>query len=610
LLHRTLITVTSAIILTTIILAASIAPTSPTGTISFYYSKTEDLQITDCIWTADLSYANITVSNLGDDPVSINQVKVDGAAVANYTYASGNTTVDADEKVTIKVSGFFFGNANHQFSVVTSSGTEFVFTATAPEPSITFTEVSETSENTTDEVTQVILEEDAQVADSTTSNQSDHHTDTDLEQDVDPPKTVVPHVYSGVDPSYLYALDEQTQQLLKDFVVRKTLLLNYSELQKTETNWEPADIQTTFHVRKNGDYWEAIQDNQFVAFGGSEGVGGVNGSDGGAVLNAAINAASVAGGGRVTVGCGVLFADSIAPKSCVEVCGEGNATVLRQNADANTIFIHSEKIVNFAMHDLTIDYNHQNQSSPKEGMYIGHSSEYLHFYNLWIKNCKKFGIHLASLNQPNDAPISCRNVKVEDIVFTDVVAENWDLCVVAAHGGCIRNVTIYGMHRNGGIVAFEGTNLLVTDCHVTIDRQDGEIVGGIWLGSCNYSLCANNTVVGQTMNGIYETIGIRVNTEHDNMKPRDSYTNMVTGNSVSTIRHGIMLEETSDDYVTFNTLTDCANGIVFPDYGNPAACSPKIVFNSFNNVAVHIQEFVTAVGMQQHFNGDSNYYGP
>jgi hypothetical protein len=200
-------------------------------------------------------------------------------------------------------------------------------------------------------------------------------------------------------------------------------------------------------------------------------------------------------------------------------------------------------------------------------------------------------------------------VRVENIVFVDVVAENWDLCVVASHGGYIRNVTIYGMHRNGGIVAFEGSNLVVTDCHVTIDRQDGQIVGGIWIGSCNYSQCANNTVIGQTMHGDYETIGIRVNTEHDNMKPRDSNTNMVTNNNVSTIRHGIMLEETMDDYVVFNTLTDCANGISFPDYGNPAAIEPKIFFNSLNNVANHITEFMAPAGMLEYWNGDPLSYG-
>lgn len=535
-------------------------------------------------------------------------MKLDGAAVADYTFVSGDSTVDAGETVTIQVSDVFFGNVSHQFVVVTSSGTGGVFAATAPEPSTKFSIEAETIEDTTDATTQVNLDEDSPVADSGSSNQSECNGGNDFQKDAGQPKTVGTPFYSGVDPSYLHALSEQAQQILEEIAERKALLLNYSELQKTEKNWEPIDIQTTFHVRKIGDHWEAIhEDSQTVTFGGPEGVGDINGSDGGAVLNAAINAASAAGGGRVTVGCGVLFADSIAPKSCVEVCGEGEATVLRQNVDANTIFIHSgEKIANFSMHDLTIDYNHQNQSSPKEGMYIGCASEHLQFYKLRIINCKKFGIHLASLNQPNDPPISCKNVKVEDIVFTDVVAENWDLCVVASHGGCIRNVTIYGMHRNGGIVAFEGSNLLVTDCHVTIDRQDGEIVGGIWLGSCNYSLCANNTVVGQTMNGDYETIGIRVNTEHDNMKPRGSYKNMVTGNIVSTIRHGIMLEETSDDYVAFNTLTDCANGIVFPSYGYPAARDAKILFNSLSNVAIHIREFVTPVGMTQYFNNDDS----
>jgi hypothetical protein len=612
--RKTLTSIIPAITLIALTIATTIPATSPAGSVNTSFSKTEDMQITGCMWAPDSSYANITLSNFGADTVSINEVRLDGAALAGYSFVSGDSVVDAGESVTIQVSGLFSRNVSYQFCVVTSGGAEFVFAVTAPEPSATSRVESEATENAADGVIQADLDYDVPADSSEFSNQSDVFVEDSLEPSVELPTTRGGYVYSGSVSPEFFALDVLTQQYLADVAARKELLLNYSALQQSEGNgetgliWEPIDVQGAFHVRQTGGYWEAIQeDTQLVAFGGSEAVGGVKGSDGGAVLNAAIDAASVAGGGRVTVGCGVLFADSIAPKSFVDLCGEGEATVLRQNADANTIFIHSaEKIVNFSMHDLTIDYNHQSQSSPKEGMYIGYASEYLHFYRLWIRNCKKFGIHLASLNQPNDPPISCENVKVEDIVFTDVVAENWDLCVVASHGGCIRNVTIYGMHRNGGIVAFEGTNLLVTDCHVTIDCQDGEIIGGIWLGSCNYSVCANNTVVGQTMYGIYETIGIRVNTEHDNMKPRDSYRNMVTDNYVSNILHGIMLEETSDDYVVFNTLTDCANGIVFPSYGYPAASDSKIFFNSLNNVACPIREFIIPLGMLQFFNIDGS----
>ncbi len=598
-------------ILSTILIATTIAVTIPatssTSPISFYLTKTEDLQITSCVWAPDSSYANISASNFGSSAVFISVVQLDGAPV-EYVFVSGDSVVDAGESVTVQVFGCFLGNVSYEFGVVTGSGAEFVCVATAPEPSATFWEESGDLENVTDAVAQANLDENFSDGGSESVDQTDYIAENGIEQYTEPPETVVCQVYSGFDPTYFYVQDVQAQQYLADIAARKVLLVN----GETGLNWEPINVHVTFHVIKSGDYWEALQeDSQTVVFGGSTCVGGVNGSDGGAVLNAAIAAASAAGGGRVTIGCGVLFADSIAPKSCVDVCGEGEASVLRQNANANSIFIHSgEKIVNFSMHDLTIDYNHQSQSSPKEGMYIGHASEYLHFYNLWIRNCKKFGIHLASLNQPSDYPISCKNVNVENIIFTDVVAENWDLCVVASHGGYIKNVTIDGMHRNGGIVAFEGSNLLVTDCHVTIDHQDGQIVGGIWLGSCNYSLCANNTVIGQTMYGDYETIGIRVNTEHDNMKPRDSYINMVTDNNVSTIRHGIMLEETSDDYVVFNTLTDCANGIAFPDYGNPVAIEPRIFFNSLTNTANHIQEFMSPVGMLDYWNGDHTSYFP
>lgn len=478
---------------------------------------------------------------------------------------------------------------------------------------------SGTIENVNDEFAPVNLEKDSSVDGSVNSNQDAYFVGHDLPHYADPPKTVMSHYYLRFYTHHFYALVAQVQQYLADIATRKALFFNSSGLQKAEVNgetegiWGLTGIPATFHVRKIGNYWEAIQgDTQYVAFGGSKGAGGVSGSDGGAVLNAAINAASVAGGGRVTIGCGNLFADYITPKSYVDVCGEGKGTVLRQNVNANTIFIYSrEKIVNFSMHNLTIDYNHQNQSLPQEGMWIGYASEYVHLHDLWIENCKKFGIHLASMDQPSDPPISCENTIVENITFTDVIAQNSDLCVVASHGGYIRNVSIYGLHRNAGVVAFESTDLQVTDCRVTIGSQDGDIVGGIWLGSCKYSLCANNSVFGQTMNDTYETIGIRVNREHDNTNPRDSYQNLVIDNYVTTIQHGIMLEETSGDDVVFNTLTDCANGIVFPSYGNPAACNSKIVLNSLNNVTNPFREFVTPIGMEQYFNkGVFTFYIP
>ena len=215
------------------------------------------------------------------------------------------------------------------------------------------------------------------------------------------------------------------------------------------------------------------------------------------------------------------------------------------------------------------------------------------------------------MNQPSSPLISCENAKVEDIIFTDVVAENSDLCVVASHGGYIRNVRIIGLHRNAGVVAFESTDIQVIDYRVTIESQDWDIVGCIWLGSCEYSLCANNTVFGQTMDGSYETIGIRVNREHDNTHPRDSYKNLVTDNRVTTIKHGIMLEETSDDDVVSNMLTDCTNGVVFPSYGNLAVSNPKIVLNSLTNVTNPFREFVTPNGMKHYFNdGVSTSYVP
>lgn len=78
--------------------------------------------------------------------------------MAEYTFVSGDSTVDSGETVTIKVFDFFVGNARHQFSVITSGGGKFVFVSKAPQTSATFKMEWGTIENVNDEFTQVNLQ--------------------------------------------------------------------------------------------------------------------------------------------------------------------------------------------------------------------------------------------------------------------------------------------------------------------------------------------------------------------------------------------------------------------------------------------------------------------
>ena len=199
------------------------------------------------MWAPDYSYANISASNFGNNTLSINEVKLDGAVAAEHIFVSGHSTVDAGETVTIQVSGFFVGNVSYQFSVVSSSGAGSVFVATAPEPSLMFRAESGTMENVTEEVTQMNLDEDVSVGGSVSSNQSDCFVESDLENYAAPPKTVLGHFFSGFGPSYFYALNK-AKQYVADISARKALLLDYSEFQKPEVNggtglvWEPIDL--------------------------------------------------------------------------------------------------------------------------------------------------------------------------------------------------------------------------------------------------------------------------------------------------------------------------------------------------------------------------------
>lgn len=156
--RKALSPVISAIILIAVTVAVAIAATSWMGSISFNFMKTEELRITGCMWAPDSSHANITVINTGSNKVSIKTVQLDGSAVVDYTFVSGDSTIDAGETVMIKVFDFFVGNARHQFSVITEGGTKFVFVATAPQTSATFKMEWGTIEDVNDEFGQVNLE--------------------------------------------------------------------------------------------------------------------------------------------------------------------------------------------------------------------------------------------------------------------------------------------------------------------------------------------------------------------------------------------------------------------------------------------------------------------
>jgi len=156
---RALSPVVSAIILIAVTVAVAIAAASFMGSMSFSFMKTEEIRITGCMWAPDASHANITMINTGSDEVSINAVQLDGTAVADYTFVSGDSTVDAGGTATIQVSDFFVGNARHQFSVITNGGNRFVFVETAPRTTVTLSMEWGTI-TVNDELTQVNLQND------------------------------------------------------------------------------------------------------------------------------------------------------------------------------------------------------------------------------------------------------------------------------------------------------------------------------------------------------------------------------------------------------------------------------------------------------------------
>lgn len=130
--------VISGIILISVTIAVAIAATSFMGSLSINFMKTEQIAVADCMWAPDNSYAQLTVTNSGTDPVQISTIKVDGTPAADFSFSSGSSTLQAGTSAVITVSDFFAANAKHQFSVITTKGQPFPYIATAPPSSVSF----------------------------------------------------------------------------------------------------------------------------------------------------------------------------------------------------------------------------------------------------------------------------------------------------------------------------------------------------------------------------------------------------------------------------------------------------------------------------------------
>ena len=133
--RKALSPVVASIILIAVTVAVSIAVAAWMGALTFTFTATEQVSITNLsfqVGTAITGNINITASNTGTTPVTINEVWVNNAKQTNNVSPTLAYTIQPNSQnmtiVTIKVDPGY----SYQVKLVSSKGNAFISTGTAP----------------------------------------------------------------------------------------------------------------------------------------------------------------------------------------------------------------------------------------------------------------------------------------------------------------------------------------------------------------------------------------------------------------------------------------------------------------------------------------------
>lgn len=148
----------SGIILIAVTLTVAMAATSWMGSMSFSFMSIEELNIINCQWAQDGSYADLTIKNFGTSKITLNSVKINNNPATSTTFVSGNEILNAGEQVILKVFYDYSTSTKYRFSVSTSKSNNFLLISTSPpDSSITF-KMEWGTATVNDEFTEVVLQ--------------------------------------------------------------------------------------------------------------------------------------------------------------------------------------------------------------------------------------------------------------------------------------------------------------------------------------------------------------------------------------------------------------------------------------------------------------------
>lgn len=123
--------VVASIILIAVTVAVSIAVAAWMGALTFTFTATEQLQITQ-VEFINGGKVNVTLQNTGTSPITVTEIHINGGATPSGDLLSSDVTLSANSQQEVQVSYLWNAGSNYQVRVVTSKGNQFYYSAVAP----------------------------------------------------------------------------------------------------------------------------------------------------------------------------------------------------------------------------------------------------------------------------------------------------------------------------------------------------------------------------------------------------------------------------------------------------------------------------------------------
>jgi flagellin-like protein len=131
--RKALSPVVASIILIAVTVAVSIAVAAWMGALTFQFTNTEQLQITNMQFSTSPGSILVTVNNTGTSPVTINEAWVNNVKQTAFTPTNAlPRDVLANAGYALNITYTVVTGSNYQVKLVSSKGNQFLYTAVAP----------------------------------------------------------------------------------------------------------------------------------------------------------------------------------------------------------------------------------------------------------------------------------------------------------------------------------------------------------------------------------------------------------------------------------------------------------------------------------------------